>query len=132
MSIMEMIKEHPDVGADFNEQLGKAIRHAMYCAAITNSCADACSAEQMDMRACIRRCSDCSDVCTAFYRVATRRTAGDVGVIKSLLEACITACKVCAEECARHDNAHCRRCAQMCRECLDDCTKALDGMMEAA
>ena len=132
MSITAMIQEHPDVGADYNEQLGQAIKHAMYCAAICNSCADACNAEDMDMRRCIRLCSYCSDVCTAFYRVASRRTSGNVTVIKSLLEACIIACKVCAEECARHDDAHCRRCAQMCRECFEDCVKALEGMVDAA
>lgn len=132
MSIREMIREHPDVGADYNEELGQAIKHAMYCAAICNSCADACSAEEMDMRGCIRLCSDCSDVCTALYRVASRRTAGNVPVIKSLLETCITACTVCAEECGKHDNPHCRRCAQMCRECLEDCEKALARMREAA
>ena len=132
MSIIEMIKEHPDVGDDYNEALGQAVKHAMYCAAITNSCADSCNAEPGDMRACIRKCSDCSDVCTALYRVASRRTAGDVTVIEALLQACITTCQVCAEECGRHDDAHCRRCATMCRECLDDCTTALQGMRKAA
>ena len=132
MSIREMIKDHPDVGADYNDELGEAIRHAMYCAAICNSCADACSAEEMDMRRCIRLCMDCSDVCTALYRVASRRTAGNVSVIKSMLETCILACQVCGEECAKHDNAHCRRCAPMCRECSEDCTRALNSMREAA
>ena len=131
MSIKEMIKEHPDVGADYTEELGEAVKHAMYCAAICNSCADACSAEEMDMRACIRVCSDCSDVCTALYRVASRRTAGNVPVIEATLQACITACRVCAEECEKHDNAHCRRCAKMCRECLEDCERALQTMRAA-
>ena len=80
MSIEKMISEHPQVGADFNEALAKAVRHAMYCAAICNSCADACSAEEMDMRQCIRTCSDCSDVCEATYRVATRRTGDNRAV----------------------------------------------------
>ena len=47
MSIIEMIREHPDVGADFNPDLAQAVKHAMYCAAICNSCADACLAEEM-------------------------------------------------------------------------------------
>ena len=132
MSIKEMIKEHPQVGADYNDQLGEAIKHAMYCAAICNSCADACSAEEMDMSRCIRLCSDCSDVCTATYRVASRRTSGNTAVMKSLLEACILACKVCAEECAKHDNPHCKRCEKMCRECMEDCVTALQGMVAAA
>ena len=132
MSIKEMIKEHPQVGDDYNEELGEAIRHAMYCAVICNSCADACSAEEMDMRRCIRLCMDCADVCNALSRVAARRTSGNTVVIKSLLETCILACKVCAEECAKHDNAHCKRCETMCRECMEDCVKALQCMQDAA
>ncbi len=129
MSIKEMIREHPQVGTDFNEDLAQAVKRAMYCAAICNSCADACSAEDMDMSTCIRLCSDCSDVCTATYRVASRRTAGNVSVIEAQLRACITACEACLTECAKHDNAHCHRCADMCRECAADCQKALDGML---
>ncbi|MCR2834968.1 four-helix bundle copper-binding protein [Parerythrobacter lacustris] len=132
MSIKEMIKEHPQVGADWNEDLGEAVKHAMYCAAICNSCADACSAEEMDMRTCIRLCMDCADICTATYRVASRRTSGNVGVIESMLRTCIAACEACVEECEKHDTDHCRRCARMCRECADDCTKALEGMLQHA
>jgi hypothetical protein len=128
MSIKEMIREHPQVGADYNEDLAEVVKHAMYCAAICNSCADACSAEDMDMRACIRLCSDCSDVCEATYRIATRRTAGNVDVIEAMLQTCILACETCAAECDRHDHDHCRRCAKMCRECAADCRKALAGM----
>jgi len=132
MSIKEMIREHPSVGGDYNEALGDAVKHALYCAAICNSCADACSAEEMEMRQCIRLCMDCSDLCTATYRVATRRTGHNVPVIAAMLEACITACDICAEECAGHDNPHCQRCAQMCRECAEDCRKALQTLSQAA
>lgn len=132
MSIKEMIKEHPQVGADYNEALAEAVKHAMYCAAICNSCADACSAEEMDMSRCIRLCSDCSDICEATYRVATRRTSGNVAVIEAMLRTCIQACETCAEECEKHDHDHCKRCAKMCRECAADCRNALEGMKAAA
>lgn len=125
MSIEKMISEHPDVGTDFNPALGLAVRHSMYCAAICNACADACSAEAMDMRRCIRLCMDCADVCTATYRVATRRTDHNRQLIRTMLAACIEACDICRVECAKHDNPHCRRCAAMCRECADDCRRAL-------
>lgn len=128
MSIQKMISEHPHVGSDYNEALGMAVRHAMYCAAICNSCADACSAEESDMQQCIRLCSDCSDVCEATYRVASRRTGENRDVIRMMLLACIRACEACEAECAKHDTAHCRRCAQMCRECADDCKKALETL----
>lgn len=126
MSIEKMIAEHPDVAGNLNAPLAAAVRHAMYCAAICNSCADACSAEPMDMRQCIRVCTDCADICDATFRVASRRTASNDIVVEELLQLCITACDICAEECDRHDHAHCRRCAQMCRECAADCRKALE------
>lgn len=125
MSIEKMISEHPQVGGDYNEALGLAVKHAMDCAAICNSCADACSAEEMDMRRCIRLCLDCADVCTATYRTATRRTDENRQLIRSMLAVCIEACEICAEECEKHEHAHCRRCAQMCRECAEDCRTAL-------
>jgi len=130
MSIEKMISEHPQVGSDYNEALGQAVKHAMYCAAICNSCADACVAEDMDMARCIRLCSDCSDVCEATYRVATRRTDHNRQLIRTMLAACIEACEICEAECATHDNPHCRRCAQMCRECAEDCRKALESVNE--
>lgn len=130
MSIAEMIKSHPDVAGDLNEQLALAIRHAMFCATICTSCADACVAEEKvaEMRQCIRFCLDCADVCAATTSVATRRTGQNVTVIRAMLEVCIKACEACAQECEKHDNAHCRRCATMCRECASDCAKALPSV----
>jgi hypothetical protein len=125
MSIHAMIASHPDVAGNLNEALATAVRHSMFCAVICTSCADACSAEDMDMRQCIRTCMDCADVCTATMRVATRRTGSNEAVIRAMLAACIKACEICAAECARHDDDHCRRCAEMCRECAEDCRKAL-------
>lgn len=136
MSIEAMISEHPQVGGHDNGTLAVAVRRAMLCSAICNSCADACIAEMkgmeggasdggMDMSQCIRLCLDCSDICTATMRVAMRRTGHDRQMIRTMLAACIEACERCGAECARHDHAHCRRCAQMCRECADDCRAAL-------
>ena len=72
MSIEKMIQEHPDVGDDFNPALALAVRHAMYCAAICNSCADACSAEEMDMRRCIRLCMAVCSACAATPTMSRR------------------------------------------------------------
>lgn len=128
MSIEAMISEHPDVQGNYNASLGIAVRKAVDCAAICNSCADACVAEPMDMRQCIRLCADCADVCVTAWRVGSRRTGGDRNLIRSLLAVCIEACENCATECEQHDNAHCRRCAQMCRECAEACRVALEGL----
>jgi len=126
MSIEAMISEHPDVGTDYNETLGMAVRRAVLCSAICNSCADACLAEADDMRQCIRLCLDCSDVCQATARVAMRRTGHDRQLIRTMLAACIEACERCERECADNDHPHCRRCATMCRECADDSRAALE------
>ena len=124
MSLQKMIAAHPQVD-DETEELVLAARHAMLCALFCTSCADACSAEAMDMAQCIRTCSDCADVCTATARLAVRRTGQDIGVLRAQIEACIKACETCAEECGKHDNPHCDLCAKMCRECAEDCRKAL-------
>ena len=127
MSIKEMIAEHPDVAGHENDPLGEAVRHSMYCAAICNSCADACSAEQnaAERAQCIRLCSDTADICNATFRVASRRTGENEAIIRKMLDLCASACEKCAKMCEMHDDAHCKRCAKMCRECAADCKKAL-------
>ena len=124
MSLQQMIENHPQVD-DQTEELVLAARHAMLCSLFCTSCADACLAEDMDMAQCIRNCLDCADVCAATARLAVRRTAQNIEVLRSQLETCIKACETCAEECEKHDNPHCAMCAKMCRECAGDCRKAL-------
>ena len=128
MSIEKMIAEHPDVAGHENELLTKAVRHAMYCAAICNSCAGACSAEPEARTDCIRLCMDCSDICTATYRVASRRAGSNERVLRAMLEMCAQACETCAEMCAGMKDDHCQRCAKMCRECAEDCRAAADNL----
>jgi hypothetical protein len=125
MSLEKMISLHPDVGGAVNEDLVKAARHAMLCSLFCTSCADACVAEKMDMRQCIRVCLDCADVCAASSRLMVRRTAQDIEMLRTQIEACIRACEICASECAKHDMEHCKLCEAMCRECAGDCRKAL-------
>jgi len=125
MSIREMIGRHPDVGGDPNEPLATAARHAMFCAVMCASCADACAAEAMDMRQCIRSCLDCGDVCEATAKLAVRRTGANAEALGLALEACARICDLCAGECARHEHGHCVLCAEMCRECARDCRAAI-------
>ena len=128
MSLQKMISLHPHV-QDESEELILAGRHAMLCSLFCRSCADACVAEmaasQMDMSQCIRTCLDCADVCASTARLATRRTAQNIELLRAQLELCIKACETCASECEKHDHDHCKLCATMCRECAEDCRKAL-------
>lgn len=125
MSIAKMMALHPDADGRVNEALATAARHAMLCAEMCTSCADACSAEEMDMRQCIRLCLDCADICQAGSRLTLRQTGQNVTIRRATLELCAHACEACAEECDRHAHEHCRLCAEMCRECALDCRKAL-------
>ena len=124
MSIRKMIALHPDVAGHVNQPLGDAAHHLMYCARMCVSCADACGAEQEDMRQCIRSCVDCADVCEAAGKLSVRRTASNEAVLKEMLELCARVCDSCAVECEKHDHEHCKLCAQMCRECAEDCRNA--------
>lgn len=124
MSLEKMIELHPDV-TTANGELVTAVRHAMLCALMCTSCADACSAEAMDMAQCIRSCLDCADVCNATARVGVRRTGANLEVLRAMIETCARTCELCAAECARHEHEHCRLCAEMCRECAEDCRRAL-------
>lgn len=125
MSIHQMISLHPDVAGDLNEPLATAARHAMFCSLMCTSCADACVAEEMDMRQCIRTCLDCADVCEATSRLAVRRTGQNIEALRAMVGTCIHVCELCATECEQHDHEHCRLCATMCRECAEDCRTAM-------
>jgi hypothetical protein len=125
MSLAKMISLHPDVRGNLNETLAIAARHAMFCSNMCTSCADACSAESMDMRQCIRVCSDCADICDATAKISVRRTGRNAEMLRAMLETCVRACELCASECERHSHDHCRLCAEMCHECAGDCRTAL-------
>jgi len=130
MSIRKMIALHPDVvkSGHVNQALGDAVHHAMYCAKMCLSCADACAAETMDMAQCIRLCSDCADVCEATTRLGLRRTGSNERILTEMLEFCARVCDECAAECEKHEHEHCKLCAQMCRECAEDCRKAAESI----
>jgi hypothetical protein len=124
MSIRKMISLHPTEHGHVNQPLGDAVHHAMYCAKMCLSCADACLAVDLDMVQCIRLCTDCADVCDAAANIGLRQTGINNAVLREILELCARACDACAAECEKHDYDHCKLGAQMCRECAEDCRKA--------
>ena len=128
MSIRKMIGLHPGVKGHVNQPLGDAVHHAMYCAKMCLSCADACAAEDMDMRQCIRMCLDCADICDTTANLGLRHTGSNQQVLTEMLELCARMCEECAAECEKHDHEHCKLCAIMCRECAEDCRKAAESL----
>lgn len=132
MQTKQMIAAHPDVKGSVNQALIDAIDAMYACAQTCTSCADACLAEQSvdELRQCIRLNHDCADVCLATATLANRRTGSDEEVIRKMLDACITACRLCGAECERHAgmHEHCRICADSCKRCETACQSALRSM----
>lgn len=132
MHAQEMIRTHPDVRGGTNDALIRCIEECYDCAQACTSCADACLGEDMvkELRQCIRLNLDCADLCAVTGAVATRRTGSNEEVIRRLLQACETACRLCGAECARHasQHEHCRVCAESCRRCEQACREATQSM----
>ena len=132
MHAQEMIRTHPDVRGNTNDVLIRCIEECYDCAQTCTSCADACLGEDMvkDLRQCIRLDLDCADICAVTGAIATRRTGSNEDVIRHMLQACETACRLCAEECERHasHHEHCRVCAEACRRCERACREASQSM----
>src|SRR3546814_7405553 len=104
MSILKMLQAHPDVRGQVDEALAKCLAEAVACAAVCQSCADACIAENEGGKLvqCIRLNLDCADMCEAVSRVALRRAGTDATLVRPLLELTAITCDRCAEECERH------------------------------
>ncbi|MBE2267837.1 MAG: four-helix bundle copper-binding protein [Anaerolinea sp.] len=124
--LYEMLESHKR-GADSREldPLTECVKACFECAEYCTICADACLSEDMvaDLRYCIRTDLDCADICLATGRMAARQTKPSREIMRAQLQACMTACRVCAEECERHadHHEHCRLCAQACRRCENAC-----------
>jgi Domain of Unknown Function (DUF326) len=121
--VTKMLETHPQATA--NEALARCIEQCFACALSCTSCADACLAEEQvqELVRCIRLNLDCADVCDATGRVLTRQTSTEPRLARSMLDACVQACRICAEECERHapHHEHCRVCAEACRRCEQAC-----------
>ncbi len=132
MRAREMIGTHPHAKGATNDALIRCIEECYACAQACTACADACLGEPMvqQLTRCIRLDLDCADVCAATGAVATRRTGSDEEVIRRMLAACETACRICAEECGRHAgmHEHCRICAEACGRCERTCRDAARSM----
>jgi hypothetical protein len=121
--VTAVLETHPQATA--NETLARCIQECFVCALTCTSCADACLAEEdvQELVRCVRLNLDCADVCDATGRVLTRQTSSEPSLARSMLDACVQACRICAEECERHapHHEHCRVCAQACRRCEQAC-----------
>jgi hypothetical protein len=74
--------------------------------------------------------SGCADVCVTTGQILWRQTEPAWDLVRSQLQACVTACHVCGEECERHadHHEHCRACADACRRCEEACNLVLNAL----
>jgi len=89
------------------------------------ACADACLGEKdvSHLVACIRKNEDCADICLATARIVSQLTHTDKELVVALLRTCAHACRLCAEECAKHAKMmpNCDIRSQACLHCASAC-----------
>lgn len=128
MHAHEMIRTHPHVRGNINDELVRCVEECYDCSQSCTACADACLGEDTvkELAQCIRLNLDCADVCMATGALASRRTGSNELLLRTMLEACAQACRLCGEECARHagEHEHCRICAESCQRCEQACLQA--------
>lgn len=134
-TLHKMLAAHPHASAH-NDTLAEAAHHIAMCAQVCTSCADACLAEPMvdELTRCIRLNQDCADICATTSRMLVRQTATEAALMRELLAACATACRLCADECEKHASMHehCRICAEHCRQCVEVCERTMNNVMAVA
>jgi len=129
----DMLRTYPkDLGNIDQAALAACIDACFECAQTCTACADACLAEDMvaDLTKCIRTNLDCADICATTGNVLSRHTGYDANLTRTIVEACLTACKACGDECAQHADMHehCKICADACRRCEAACTELLASL----
>lgn len=131
MSIQEMLRTHPSPWAH-DESITRCIEELVTCAQTCTVCADACLAEDgvAELRRCIALDLNCADVCNTTARVLSRSGSADLELTRSILLACVQACRSCGAECERHaeHHEHCRICAEGCRRCEGMCEETVASL----
>jgi hypothetical protein len=128
--VSTMLENHPAHSKLDGRGRAQSIESLFDCIQACTSCADAClnETDSAMLKRCIASDLDCADVCTATARVLSRQTTGSWSLLTAQLQACMTACRVCAEECSKHTHEHCRVCAEACKACEQACRTMLGGM----
>ena len=92
------------------------------CAAACNRCYNAClNEEDIDMMTrCIELDRECAEICLLTASAIGRDSENR----DKYLKFCAEFCQLCAEECGKHDNDHCRACAEACRQCAEACSES--------
>jgi hypothetical protein len=125
----QLLQTHPRTLGIALDPLAACIDACFDCAQSCTACADADLGEPdlETMIACIALCHNCSDICISTGRILTRQTEFVPQLVRAALQACLEACRLCGDECARHAEhyEHCRICEEVCRSCERACVDAL-------
>jgi hypothetical protein len=130
MHISKLLDTSPTPPLIPKDILAKCIEACFDCTQSCSACADACLGEQdATLLRCIRLNEDCADVCLATGRMVSRQQYPEMRLLRGQLEACLIACQVCGDECAKHakQHEHCRLCAEACRACAKACEYAISA-----
>lgn len=127
-----MIRTHPRVQGAIYDAVSQSVEACVQASLVFNQCADAClgEADPAGLVECIRACQDAADVCQAHARIASRHTGHAQDLVRTLLQACVAACRTASEKLGAHvaDRSYCRVCAQACSRCALACQEALTSI----
>ena len=100
-------------------QYKATIDACLRCAAICNHCASSCTQEEdvKMMAMCIQLDMECAAICTATAQLLSMGSSK----AKEIAMVCAQFCDDCAAECGKHENEHCRECADVCHNCANQC-----------
>lgn len=89
------------------------------CIKSCDYCANACLNENhvQEMVDCMRANHVCAEVCSALHQLLVM----DYSEVEELVKYCIKVSGDCADECEKHENEACRKCAKACRDCVAAC-----------
>jgi len=91
-------------------------------------CADQCIAEgNGNMAECIRLCEDVSEIGEASQVLLSRRSNYSTQLLQTLQQAM----QACAQECSRHDRAHCQDCATVLGQSIHSIQQLTDPSGQA-
>jgi hypothetical protein len=128
----QMLETFPGTAQVEAGVLAACIDACFECAQSCTACGDASRAEPdyLTMLRCITLCENCSDICLATGGILSRQTEFVADLARSVVEACLRACRLSAEECERHaqHHEHCRVCAEACRACEEACAAVLRAL----
>jgi hypothetical protein len=104
------------------------IRELINCALACDACASACLGEEdvSLMTRCIELDHDCADICTLGARLLMRESESAAQYLVLAEEIC----QLCADECDKHEHAHCKACAAACLSCAESCRANHNAMMK--